>query len=122
MAAASATFEVTFLGLGTDTSSLSLDHSTLIFNVAQGGAGGAGGNGGNGLGGGAFNYGTTTLTLTHSTVTLNLADGGTKGTGGANGEGIGGGIYNTPGGTFSFDVFTLILDNDASTRGDNIGS
>ncbi|MGH7171999.1 MAG: hypothetical protein ACRELG_17125, partial [Gemmataceae bacterium] len=32
-------FEVAFLGLGTDTSSVSLTGSTLLFNVAQGGAG-----------------------------------------------------------------------------------
>ena len=38
----------------------------------------------------------------------------------ANGSpGIGGGIYTL--GTFSYDAFTVILFNHASTSGDNIG-
>jgi hypothetical protein len=50
------------------------------------------------------------LTLTTPSVTGNHADGQ---------PGIGGGIYNL--GTFTFDVFTVIEDNHASTSGDNIG-
>jgi hypothetical protein len=116
-------FEVAFLlglglGSGTDNSSLSLDHSALIFNGAQGGAGGAGANGGSGLGGGAYNDTNTTLTLTNDWVVLNHADGGHGMGGGADGEGSGGGVYNL--GTFT-DLFTLIVGNDASTSGDNIG-
>ena len=44
-------------------------------------------------------------------VTQNQADGS---------PGIGGGIYTL--GTFTFDAFTVILFNHASTSGDNIGS
>src|SRR5208282_3951711 len=67
-------FLLAAIGGGNDSSSLALGNSTLIANVAQGGAGGAGGNGGNGLGGGVYNDTFTTLTLTQSTVTLNDAD------------------------------------------------
>ena len=73
-------------------------------------AGGFGGGGGAGLGGGAFNDATSTLKLTASSVTRNHANGS---------PGIGGGIYNL--GTFSFDAFTVIKDNHASTSGDDIG-
>jgi hypothetical protein len=44
-------------------------------------------------------------------VTLNEAEGAT---------GIGGGVYNL--GSFTFDVFTIIAHNHASTSGDNVGS
>jgi hypothetical protein len=44
-------------------------------------------------------------------VTQNQADGF---------PGIGGGIYTL--GTFTYDAFTVIKDNRASTSGDNIGS
>jgi hypothetical protein len=92
-----------------------LGNSALIANVAQGGAGGTGGNG---LGGGAYNDTFTTLTVTYSTVTLNDADGRQGKHGGTDGEGIGGGVYNL--GTFTFDVFTVIKGNHASTSNDNI--
>jgi hypothetical protein len=115
-------FVVALIGLGPDNSSLTLDHSTLIFNEVQGGAGGAeGGGGGAGLGGGAYNDGAATLTLSRSLVIYNDADGGRGRDGGADGAGIGGGVYNTLGGTFSYDAFTVIAHNDASTSGDNIG-
>jgi len=85
--------EVAFLGLGTDTSSLSVDHSTLVLNVAQGGAGGAGSNGGNGRGGGCFVLGTTTASIDATLIAFSAALGGTSGTGGASGQGLGGGLY-----------------------------
>jgi hypothetical protein len=91
----------------------------VVGNVAQGGQGTPGGNGGNGFGGGFYNDGTSMLTLQHELVTANLALGGNAGAGGTNGEGIGGGVYNL--GAFSFDVFTIILGNHASTSNDNIG-
>jgi hypothetical protein len=50
------------------------------------------------------------LTLTNSSVTGNHANGS---------PGIGGGVYNL--GTFTFDVFTVITKNHASTSGDDIG-
>jgi hypothetical protein len=76
--------------------------SVLILNQANGG-------GGAGLGGGAYNDATSSLALTKALVTLNEADGS---------PGIGGGVYTL--GTFT-DLFTLIVGNDASTSGDNIG-
>ena len=109
---------VAAIGAGPDNSSLTLDHSTLLLNVAQGGVGGVGGDGGNGLGGGAYNDAATTLALTKDLVTLNRADGGHGRHGGADGDGIGGGFYSM--GTYT-DLFTLIVGNDASTSGDNIG-
>jgi hypothetical protein len=78
--------------------------STLTNNQANGDGGGAG------LGGGAYNDATSSLTLNATTVTKNHANGQ---------PGIGGGIYNL--GAFTFDVFTVIADNHASTSGDNIG-
>jgi len=62
------------------------------------------------LGGGAYNDATSTLALTHSSVTRNHANGS---------AGIGGGIYTL--GLFTFDPFTVIADNHASTSGDDIG-
>jgi hypothetical protein len=76
----------------------------LTNNRANGGGGGAG------FGGGAYNDVTSTLALTRSSVTRNHANGS---------PGVGGGVYNL--GAFTFDVFTVIEDNHASTSGDNIG-
>lgn len=84
--------------------------STLAYNHAQGGDGVAGGNG---LGGGGFNDATSSLTLLASTVIQNHANGGQ----GDVGAGIGGGIYNL--GLFTFDAFTVIHDNHASTSNDD---
>jgi hypothetical protein len=81
--------------------------SAIIQNQANGGCGGAGLGGG----GGAYNDATSTLALTVSLVTLNQAAGS---------PGIGGGIFTL--GTFTFDAFTIILFNYASTSGDYIGS
>ena len=81
-----------------------VDSSCLTHNHANGDGGGAG------LGGGAYNDATSSLTLTTSSVTGNHANGK---------PGIGGGIYNL--GTFTFDAFTVIAFNHASTSGDNIG-
>ena len=40
----------------------------------------------------------------------------------ANGPtGIGGGIYNAMGGTFTYDMYTVIAGNFASTSGNDIG-
>ena len=53
-------------------------------------------------------------------IVLNQADGGPGGTGGSDGQGIGGGVYISPLGTFTFDAFTIIAHNHASTSNDNI--
>ena len=63
-------------------------------------------------------FGTTSNMFTKDLVILNNADGGHGKGGGTDGEGIGGGVYTL--GTFT-DPFTLIILNDASTSGDNIG-
>jgi hypothetical protein len=119
-----------------NASVVTVTNSTIAFNLAQGGGGGNGegggianvldaattvadsvlilnqanGGGGAGLGGGAYNDATSNLALTKALVTLNQADGS---------PGIGGGVYTL--GTFT-DLFSLILGNDASTSGDNIGN
>jgi hypothetical protein len=81
-----------------------LSSTTLILNEANGGSGA-------GLGGGAYNDATSSLTLTKSLVILNQANGAT---------GIGGGIFTL--GAFTHDPLSLIILNDASTSGDNIGT
>ena len=80
-----------------------MDSSFLTHNQANGDGGGAG------LGGGAYNDATSSLTLKTSSVTDNHANGK---------PGIGGGIYNL--GAFTFDAFTVIKDNHASTSNDDI--
>ena len=77
--------------------------SFLIQNQAKNGGSGAG------LGGGAYNDATSSLTLTNCLVTLNKAKGK---------PGQGGGVFNL--GSFSHPG-SLIIFNDASTSGDNIG-
>jgi hypothetical protein len=64
---------------------------------------------GAGLGGGAYNDATSSLALTKALVTLNEAEGS---------PGVGGGVYTL--GTFT-DLFTLIVGNEASTSGDDVG-
>ena len=81
-------FEVAFLGLGTDTSSVSVAGSTLIFNAAQGGAGGSGSNGGNGSGGGVYVLGTTTATIDNTLNHFRRGDGWRSGAGGAQRPGL----------------------------------
>jgi hypothetical protein len=107
--------ETAFLGLPSDTSSLSLDHSALVLNVAQGGAGEAGGNG---LGGGIYVGTGTSASVTASAITHNRAKGGEGDDGGSDGQGVGGGVYDL--GAFTSDVFTVIAHNHASTSNDDI--
>jgi hypothetical protein len=92
--------------------------STFTGNWAIGGTGGSGGNGGDGLGGGIYVAAGAAVSLSASTVTLNQAQGGEEGAGGSDGSGIGGGVYGL--GSFSFDPFTVIKGNHASTSHDNI--
>ncbi len=113
-------FEVNFLGLGSDTSSVSLAGSTLIFNVAQGGAGGAGSDGGNSSGGGAFVLSTTTATIDDTLIAFNDALGGVSGTGGASGQGSGGGLYIDTGASVTLSKSSKVLFNFASTSDDDI--
>jgi hypothetical protein len=106
-----------------DNSSVTLSGSTISNNVAVGGNGGLGGNGGNGSGGGVFvgaTIGTNTpsLDVSGSSITNNHAMGGAGTGGGAFGLGVGGGVYNL--GSFTFDVFTDITGNHASTSNDDI--
>ncbi len=114
-----------------DASVLKISNSLISLNEAQGTCGEGGGiadlasatttvsystlalneaDGHQGLGGGAYNDSTSSLGLTRSLVTLNLATGA---------HGFGGGIYNV--GTLTYDAFTLILFNLASTHGNNVG-
>jgi hypothetical protein len=107
---------------GPDDDSVTLSGSTISHNQATGGNGGVGGTGGNGSGGGVFigaSQGTFTprLTVLASTITKNQANGGGEDDG-AFGLGVGGGVYNL--GTFTFDVFTDISKNHASTSNDDI--
>jgi hypothetical protein len=108
------------IGSGPDTSSLSLDESLLLSNLARGGAGGAGANGGDGFGGGAFIGTSTTLGGAQSFMIGNTANGGSGGGGGESGLGEGGGAYTI--GTFTDDASTVIEGNRASTSGNNIGA
>jgi len=112
--------EVAYLGLGTDTSSLSLNHSMLLRNVAQGGAGGAGSTGGDGLGGGCFVLGTTTASIDATLIALDAALGGSPGTDGASGQGSGGGLYIDTGAGVTHTKATKVFWNFASTNADDI--
>jgi len=126
--------EIAALSLPPDTSTLSLAGSTLIFNVAQGGAGGAGGAGGNGLGGGCYMLGTNTGTspagtpITGATsasidatlITANAALGGFAGWGGVSGQGLGGGLYIDSGAVVSLSTSSEVIFNFASTSHKNI--
>jgi hypothetical protein len=109
--------EVAFLGLGTDSSTLSLTGSTVALNVARGGAGGpGGGDGGSGAGGGFYADPGTTTTISASILYLNAAIGGA---GSSAGIGIGGGIDVASGASVSLETTTARV-NDASTNYDNI--
>ncbi len=77
-------------------------------------------NGGDGLGGGLGIQVGSSATLSDSTIKHNEADGGHNGAGGVGGLGVGGGVYNL--GSFTFDVFTEIKKNDATTSTDDIFS
>jgi hypothetical protein len=100
---------------GSGSGSISIISSVLSGNDAMGGAGQGGGNGGNGFGGGIYVSSAQTVTVTISSITQNQANGGS---GASNGSGIGGGVYNL--GLFTYDVFTVIASNFASTSNDNI--
>ncbi|HLN26282.1 MAG TPA: hypothetical protein VK395_00905 [Gemmataceae bacterium] len=113
-------FELIFLGFGADTSSVSLTGSTLIFNVAQGGAGGSGSNGGNGLGGGVYVLGGTTASIASTGIFVNAALGGSRGTGGASGQGVGGGLYIDTGASVTLSKSTDVFFDFASTGADDI--
>jgi hypothetical protein len=105
--------------LGLDTSSLTLDQSTLIFNVASGGNGGAGGNGGNGSGGGLFADPDTTAAISDSWLGFNQATGGQGGLSGTSGDGFGGGIDVVDGASVSLEN-TKVAGNHASTSNNDI--
>ncbi len=94
-------------GLLPDTSSLTLDRSTLIPNVALGG---------NGLGGGLFADPDTTAAISNSSLDLNQAIGGAGFDGG---DGSGGGIYVTSDASVSLKK-TKVSANYASTSNNNI--
>ena len=117
MAAAPAHSRSLFLGLGPDTSSLSLAGGTLISNVAQGGAGGNGGNGGNGLGGGGYVLGGTTASIDSTLIVANAALGGRHG---RPRPGLGGGLYIGPGAVVTFSKSSAVFFNFASTSNDDI--
>ncbi len=112
--------EVIFLGLGTDTSTLSLAGSTLKSNTAQGGDGGTGSDGGSGLGGGVYVLGTTTASIDATRIEANAALGGFAGSGGVSGQGIGGGLYLDSGAVVTLSKSSKVLSNVASTGDDDI--
>jgi hypothetical protein len=56
--------------------------------------------------------------LQQSGIVGNAATGGAAGLGGSDGQGVGGGVYNL--GAFSFDVFTIIKKNHATTSNDDV--
>ncbi len=109
-------------GIGAEMSSLTLDQSTLIFNVAQGGNGGAGGNGGIGLGGGLFADPITTTAISSSWLEFNQATGGEGGLGGISGDGFGGGIDVTPGAGVSLTKTKVACNHAATSNNDTRGS
>jgi hypothetical protein len=100
---------------------VTVNTSLLTLNEAVGGQGDSGGDG---LGGGIYTessaLGVASLTVSSSAIVLNQADGGLGGTVGSDGQGVGGGVYISPLGTFTFDAFTIIAYNHASTSNDNI--
>ena len=116
----SGVFELAFLNLGADTSSLSLSASTLIFNTAQGGAGGSDSDGGDGSGGGLYVLGTTTASIDATLITFDAAMGGASGSGGSSGQGSGGGLYIDTGAGVTLSNSSKVRFNFASTSGDDI--
>ena len=113
-------FELGFLGLGNDTSSVSLAGSTLILNKAQGGVGGAGSDGGDASGGGVYVLGTTTASIDSTLITFDAAMGGAPGAGGASGPGSGGGLLMDAGAGVTLSKSSKVLFNFASTGDDDI--
>ena len=100
--------------LGTPAT-VTIANCTITGNEA---GGGGGGNGGNGFGGGIYLNNGATVSVPNSTSTNYKAVGGAVSGGGTKGLGEGVGVYNF--GTFSFDVFTVIAHNHASTSNDDI--
>jgi hypothetical protein len=99
--------------LGILSGTAAIRDTVITGNQARGGEGEGGGNGQGGgvwVGGGA-------VTVSASRITDNRARGGEGEGGGTDGLGVGGGVYNL--GTFSFDVFTVIRHNHASTSNDD---
>ena len=94
--------------------------STLIFNMAQGGAGSSGSNGGNGSGGGVYALGTTTASIDTTLITFDAALGGVSGTGGSSGQGSGGGLYIDTGAGVTLSKSSKVRFNFASTSDDDI--
>jgi hypothetical protein len=111
---------VAAIGAGPDNSSLTLDQSMLLLNVAQGGAGGAGANGGDGLGGGCYVFGGTTASIDATLIIANAALGGSPGWGGISGQGQGGGLYIGTTADVTLDTSTVVTVNYASTSDNNI--
>jgi hypothetical protein len=105
---------------GQDTSSLTVDYSSLISNVAKGGTGGVGASGGNGLGGGCFTIDGTTVSIATTPIKSNSAQSGQHGKGSVNGKGIGGGIYIDTDASAELGNPTDINSNLAATASDNI--
>jgi hypothetical protein len=91
-----------------------VNQTKLDTNLALGGNGVQGGNG---LGGGCYIASGASATVAAGVIQHNAADGG-PGTS-SDGMGSGGGAYDL--GSFTFDVFTVITGNHASTSGDNLG-
>src|SRR5262249_36526046 len=104
-----------FIDAGT---TLALSNSTLVLNLAAGGAAVGGGNGGNGFGGGIYWASGATVTVAGSTIVNNPAEGGEADEGGSDGHGVGGGVYNL--GTLFLDTASVIAHNHASTSDDNV--
>jgi hypothetical protein len=101
--------------LGSDATA-TVNQVVIKSNAAVGGNGASGGDG---LGGGSYVASEASLGVFDSVIELNIARKGEGENGGSNGEGIGGGVYKL--GTFTDQTHTVIISNDASTSGDNVG-
>jgi len=102
-----------------DDCTLTLTDSILVGNQAVGGAGGSSSNGGNATGGGLSVLAGSSAAVSASIIVANHAKSGAAGAGGTEGNSVGGGVYNL--GTFTFDVFTVVKGNHASTSKDIFG-
>jgi hypothetical protein len=112
--------ESTFLGLSSDTSSLTLTGGSLNLNVAQGGTAGSGSSGGSGSGGGVYILGTTSASIDKTSIYANSALGGSRGKGVSAGQGVGGGLYIDTGASVTLSSPIEVFFNFASTSNGDI--
>ena len=105
-----------------DNATATVNNTTFLRNLAQGGAGGAGANGGEAIGGAiavgignvSGNSDTSSLAMTAGLVTGNFAKGGRPGSGGKGGNAWGGGAWVGADGSASFDQSDILLNEALS--------